>query len=107
LSFDFVKLIYLVTAKFPSDEKFGLVSQLRRAAVSVPTNIAEGAARQSSKEFRHFLFVTAGSLRELDTLPMLPKELEFISLNDSETLNEKLGIITKCVNGLKRSITID
>lgn len=56
-SFEFVKDIYLVTSKFPSEEKFGLVSQMRRASVSIPVNIAEGAARKSPKEFRQFLYI--------------------------------------------------
>jgi four helix bundle protein len=107
LSFDFVKLVYRVTASFPPDEKFGLVSQLRRASVSVPVNIAEGAARQTKKEFRQFLYISSGSISDLDTLLMLSKELEFISVIEYDSLNEKLIIITKCVNGLIRSISID
>src|SRR6185369_3749136 len=88
LSFEFVKLIYRATSTFPADEKFGIVSQLRRAATSVPTNIAEGAARQTKKEFRQFLFISSGSLSELDTLLLLSKELEFISFPEFDNLNE-------------------
>ena len=62
-----VELVYRVTAAFPRDELFGLTAQLRRAAVSVPSNIAEGAARNSSREFAHFLGITCGSLAEVET----------------------------------------
>jgi four helix bundle protein len=107
LSFEFVKTVYGITAGFPSDEKFGLVSQLRRASVSVPVNIAEGAARRTKKEFRQFLYISSGSVSELDTLLMLSKELKFVSLSEYEHLNEKLVVIAKCVNGLIRSISVD
>ena len=63
-SFELVKDVYRVTSSFPSEEKFGLISQLRRAAVSIPTNIAEGAARRSKKEFIQFLYISKGSCGE-------------------------------------------
>jgi four helix bundle protein len=74
-SFDFVKDLYLVTRSFASDERFGIVSQIRRAAVSIPVNISEGATRKSKKEFVQFLFIAAGSASELDTLLLLSKSL--------------------------------
>jgi four helix bundle protein len=64
---DFVVNIYRETGTFPSEEKFGLTSQIRRAAVSIPANIAEGAARQSDKEFNHFIAVAQGSCSEVET----------------------------------------
>jgi len=67
VSMEAAKVIYKVTNTFPADERFGLFSQMRRAAVSIPSNIAEGAARQGKAEFRNFLSIAQGSVRELDT----------------------------------------
>ncbi|MEP7196606.1 MAG: four helix bundle protein [Saprospiraceae bacterium] len=104
-SFALVKEIYLVTESYPSEEKFGLISQLRRAAVSVPTNISEGSARHSQKEFVHFLYISLGSLTEVETLLLLSKELGFI--NNVEKFNfliNEIEIITKLLLGLINSI---
>jgi four helix bundle protein len=103
-SFEFVKEIYLVTNSFPSDEKYGLTSQIRRASVSVPVNIAEGAARKGTKEFIHFLHISLGSLSELDTLILLSKELTFINEKECEQLIEKLDIIGKLIYGLIKNL---
>jgi four helix bundle protein len=72
-----VKQIYELTAGFPVDERYGLVAQMRRAAVSIPSNIAEGAARQSKREFAQFLVVARGSLSELDTQFRIAQDLDF------------------------------
>ena len=103
-SFDFVKEIYSVTKKFPDEERYGLISQIKRAAVSVPVNIAEGAARKSGKEFTHFLHIALGSLTELDTLLLLSFELKFINKEDADMLIEKLDVIGKLIYGLIKSI---
>lgn len=92
LSVDFVKKIYRLTSEYPSEEKYGLTSQLRRAAVSVPTNIAEGAARDSEREFKRFLHMSSGSLSELDTLLVLSSELGILS---EDTLNRFLTVVDK------------
>ena len=76
-SMDLVELIYSLTSQFPSDEKFGLVSQMRRAAVSIPSNIAEGAARKGDKELIQFLMIAIGSLSELETQYLISIRLNF------------------------------
>ncbi|MEP7264721.1 MAG: four helix bundle protein [Bacteroidota bacterium] len=103
-SFEFVKEIYLVTKEFPSEEKFGLTSQMRRSAVSIPVNIAEGAARKGKKEFIHFLHIALGSMTELDTLILLSTELNFIKPKESEVLIEKLDVIGKLIYGLIKNL---
>jgi four helix bundle protein len=77
-----VKAVYLATTAFPREERFGLTAQMRRSAVSVPSNIAEGAARATRKEFLHFLAVARGSLSELDTQVRIAIDLDFLP-NDS------------------------
>lgn len=72
-----VKVIYQVTASFPDTEKFGLTNQIRRAAVSIPANIAEGAGRRTEKDFKNFLYIALGSAFELETLIDLSYDLSF------------------------------
>ena len=85
-----VKEVYLITRKFPLDEKYGLISQLRRSSVSVPSNIAEGASRKSEKDRKRFYEIARSSLVELDTQIEIAIELEFINNNETEK-NEKLA----------------
>lgn len=99
---DMVKEIFFITKKFPKEERYEIVSQLRRASLSIPLNIAEGAARTSSKEFVRFLDIAIGSIAELDTLFLICYELKFISEEDFNVLNLKLDVIGKMVYGLKR-----
>jgi four helix bundle protein len=103
-SFELVKELYVLTDSFPSDERFGLISQIRRAAVSVPVNIAEDAARKSVKEFTQFLYISLGSLTELDTLILLSAELGFINKEDSDRFIDKFDIIGKLIYGLIKSL---
>nr|WP_294777850.1 four helix bundle protein [uncultured Flavobacterium sp.] len=84
---NYVELIYKLTADFPENEKFGLVSQLRRASVSVVSNIAEGAARQSQKEFVQFLYIALGSLSEIEAQTEISERLGF--LKDTTLLSDK------------------
>lgn len=98
-SFKLVKKLYLLTAKFPSEEKFGLTSQIRRACTSIPVNIAEGAARRSDKELQQFLYIALGSASELDTLLLLSRELDFITPNEFDTVNVDLDSIFKLLMG--------
>lgn len=99
LSVDFVEEIYKVTQSFPGYELYGLTSQMRRAAVSVPSNIAEGAARNSVKENLQFLFIALGSLSEIETQLEISLRLGYI--ND-KSLDEKITIIrSKLLNFIK------
>jgi len=78
-SMDFVSNIYKITESFPNKEVYGLTNQIRRAAVSVPSNIAEGAARSSKKEFIQFLYIALGSLSELETQIIIANRLEYLN----------------------------
>ena len=97
-----VTAVYSATSNFPQHEQFGLTSQLRRAAVSVPANIAEGAARNGSKEFLHFLGIASGSLSELDTLVELVHTLGY--LEQREELQRQVDDVSGLVMGLAASI---
>ena len=92
-----VKAVYLLTKAFPREEIYVLVSQMRRAAVSIPSNIAEGAARNSHKEFIHFLYISLGSLAELETQLLLSKELGFAS---NPEIDENIESIRRMLLGL-------
>ena len=103
VAIQFVTGIYRVTASFPKDERFGLVSQLRRAAVSIASNIAEGQGRLTEGEFRHFLGQARGSLLEAETQLHIAKELEFISGIALAPLLKQSGRIGLLLNGLLNS----
>ena len=104
-SIDLVSSVYLMTKSFPKDELFGLVSQMRRAAVSVPSNIAEGFARGTDKEKIHFLRISSGSMSELETQLVLSKELEYISEEEYQKVSEYLTVVWKQLNSLISSIS--
>ena len=97
--------VYRLTGKLPKTEKFGLISQMRRAAVSIPCNIAEGAARQGKREFRNFLSMAQGSLSELDTQLDLTVLLGYLSRVDLEGVDTQLIAIDKMLTGLIRHLT--
>ncbi len=86
---DLVPAIYRLTATFPPEERFGLAAQMRRAAVSIPSNIAEGAARSGSKELLHFLSMAAASVSELDTQVEIARRLGFVP-NEDDVLGNRL-----------------
>ena len=94
--------IYKLTDQLPEAEKFGLVSQMRRAAVSVASNIAEGAARNTKKEFVQFLFTAQGSLSELDTQIIICKKLGFFSDKHCESIDQEMEAESKLIAGLIR-----
>jgi len=99
------QMVYELTSTFPAEEKFGLVSQMRRAVVSIPSNIAEGAARQGGREFRNFLSMAQGSLSELDTQLELAVLFGFVSNENLVEITGELLRIDKMLSGLIRSLT--
>ena len=103
-SIEMVTEIYKVTKGFPKEELYGITNQIRRAAVSIPSNIAEGAARSSHKEFSYFLSIAVGSIAELETQLFISRNLAYLNGSDFEKLDLKLTIIRKMATGLKKSI---
>jgi four helix bundle protein len=98
------KEIYAVTRLFPHEELYGLVSQLRRAAFSIPLNIAEGHGRGSKKEFIQFLLIARGSAYELDTALLLAKDLHYLNSDKYHELSDKTKEISRLLNGLIGSL---
>ena len=103
-SIELVVAIYTVTSRFPKEELYGLSGQLRRAALSVPANIAEGAARQTHREFANFLHIAQGSLSELDTELEVAKRLEYIDDQSWHHLDLEIERIDKMTSGLIRHL---
>ena len=100
-------LVYRGTAGFPREELYGLTSQMRRAAVSVPSNIVEGCARDSQADYLRFLYIAFGSLRELHYQLSLSKRLGFLRNQDSSLLEAKIVETEKVLNGLIRALRDD
>jgi four helix bundle protein len=99
-----VKQAYLLTQPFPKEEIYGITSQIRRAAVSVAANIAEGQARSTTGEFRQFLGIARGSLAELETLLELSRDLCFTSTQTLEPVLTACGEVGRLLNGLLKSL---
>ena len=98
------KLIYALTKSFPTEEKFGLISQMRRASVSISSNIAEGQARHTTGEFILFISHAEGSVAELDTQLHLAVELGFATQQQTAVCFELLGDLRRMLNGLRRKL---
>jgi four helix bundle protein len=96
-----VKKIYIVTGRFPNAELYGLTSQLRRAAVSVPSNIAEGYGRKSRRELRKFVSNAIGSLLEVETQIEIARDLEYIANENAVELLQEIYRLTQLLNGLR------
>jgi len=96
--------IYALTNSYPSEEKFGLVSQMRRAAVSIPSNIAEGQARHTTGEFVQFISHAEGSVAELDTQLHLSLQLGFTSEQQTESCFHLTNDLRRMLNGLRRKL---
>jgi len=103
-SIQFVSDIYRLTNTFPSVERFGLCSQMQRAAVSVPANIAEGTEKSSGKEFARFLEISLGSTFELETELLIAHNLSYIDNFTYEDIQNKISELQKMINGLKSKI---
>jgi len=103
-SMEMVTLIYKMTKAFPKDEIFGLVSQMRRAAISVPSNIAEGYARGTDREKLHFLRISSGSISEIETQLTLSLNLEYIGQETYDKLSNQMTSLWKQLNALISSI---
>ena len=97
----FCSEIYTLTSKFPDSEKFGLTNQLRRASVSIPSNIAEGSSRQSNKDFARFLQIALGSAYEIETQLLIASDLKFISEKELHPVSKELEEIIKMISKFK------
>ena len=104
-SIDLVTVVYKLTKKFPKIEKYALIDQIHRAAVSVPSNIAEGQARQHTKEFRQFLYMALGSLAELDTQLIIATKLGYIKDDDLNGLDVRIAELRRMIAGLLSKLT--
>ena len=106
MSIELSKLIFETTRTFPSEHKFGLSNQLFRCAVSIPSNIAEGCGRKSDKELKQFVSISLGSSFELETQIIIDKEVNLITNEQFEIINNKIIEIQKMLNGLSKSLHI-
>ena len=105
-SIDLVEMIYKLSALFPDEERYGLTSQIRRAAVSVPSNLAEGAARNSKKEFLNFISISLGSLAEVETQVIIAQRLNFCErYNDFNQINEVRALLIGLRNYLRKKVS--
>ena len=96
--------LYRVTATFPKSEQFNLISQINRASLSIPTNIAEGCGRETQKELIRFLYISSGSAHEIDYLLLVSKDLNFIDENLYNKLNSDINEIKKMLAALIRKV---
>ncbi len=103
-AFELALAIYEETASFPTRERYGITSQLRRACLSIPSNIAEGQGRRSSSEFRHFLSIALGSLNELETQTLIAEALRYCSSNQVARLMALAAEVGRLINGLIKSL---
>lgn len=102
---EIAKDIYTLTNKYPNQEMYGMISQMRRSALSIPLNIAEGFNRFHKAEFRRFLFISLGSCAELETQIIISKELGFISEDEFDQFNNKIERISKMIRSLSNKLS--
>lgn len=98
------KEIYTTTKGFPNEEKYGLTSQINRCSISIPSNIAEGAGRETDRDFNQFLNIALGSAFELETQLLLSSEFNYITKEQTQLLTEKVCKVQRMINGLKKSV---
>ena len=104
MSMELAQEIYTLTDSFPASEKFGIISQMRRSAVSIPSNIAEGAARGSAADYARFLTISLASLSELDTRLELSRRLAFCSSIQTESIEAKMGSVSRMLVSLRKRL---
>ena len=102
---ELVIAIYRSTIAFPKEETYGLRQQMRRAAVSIPSNIAEGQCRNSTKDFLHFLSIARGSLAEIETQVLIAQHLEYFSKEQLANLSNRINEVGRLLSGLQNSLT--
>ncbi len=102
---DLVELIYSSSKSFPRDEIYGLTSQLRRAAVSIASNIAEGQGRRTTADFLRYLSISYGSLREVETQTLIAARLQYLTTGRSQEILKVAGEVGRLLNGLMSSLT--
>lgn len=101
---DFIDAVYVATAQFPKEEMYGLSSQVRRSAVSIAANIAEGCSRDSTKDFMRFVIIALGSLAETETHLMIGYRQKYITIEKLDTLLEQAAEIGRMMQGLRKSL---
>jgi four helix bundle protein len=102
---ELVETVYALTSAFPKQEVYGLTNQMRRAVISVPSNLAEGAAGRSRDQFKNYLAIAAGSLSELDTQIEIALRLSYLTEKQHADITEQIDQCSALINGLKRSLT--
>jgi four helix bundle protein len=101
---ELTKVIFQVTRSFPTEERYGLTSQIIRSAISIPSNIAEGCGRISNKDFKHFLTIALGSSFELETQIIIAKEFNYINEEELNDISSQIIEIQKMIYGLQKSL---
>jgi four helix bundle protein len=101
---ELVLIVYKETSHFPSEEKYGITSQFRRAAVSIPTNIAEGAGKFSQKDFAQFLQIAFGSVHEIEYLNLLSSDLDYLKDDQSQQINSKISEVKAMLISLIKTV---
>jgi four helix bundle protein len=101
---DLVEQVYLASKAFPREEAYGLTSQVRRAAISIPSNIAEGQGRRTTPDFQRHLSIAYGSLRELETQTLIAARLRYLAEGECQAVLRMAGEVGRLLNGLKSSL---